>query len=127
MMTHTDVIRVVLADDNSSMRAGLATFFTVYDDLDLVGEASNGQEALDLCAQVQPDVVLMDILMPVVDGIEAIQVIRRRYPAVRVVVLTSTPDDELIEAALKAGAVGCVLKTASIDSLAEALRDAVQP
>jgi NarL family two-component system response regulator LiaR len=123
-MARTGVIRVLVVDDYALMRAGLVTFFTVFDDLELVGEASDGQEAVKLCGQMQPDVVLMDILMPSMNGVEATRVIRQHYPMVNVVVLTSTADDELIEAALEAGAAGYILKTASIDELANSLRKA---
>jgi two-component system, NarL family, response regulator LiaR len=119
-------IRVLVADDYLSMRASLETFFAVYDDLELVGEAKNGREALDLCAQVAPDIVLMDILMPGMDGIVATRLIHERYPLVRIVVLTSAPENALIEDALEAGAVSCVLKTATIDELANSLRKAAQ-
>lgn len=124
-MSRTGIIRVLVVDDYALMRAGLVTFFSVFDNLELVGEASDGQEALDLCAQVQPDVVLMDILMPVMNGIEATRAIRQHYPKVNAVVLTSTTDDDLIEAALEAGAAGYILKTATIDELANSLRKAV--
>ncbi len=122
-----EVIRVLVVDDYPAIRDSLATFFSVFDELELVGEASNGQEAVDVCARVQPDVVLMDILMPEMNGVAATQIICQRFPTVKVVVLTSTPDDELIQAALEAGAAGYLLKTATIDELANTLREAIHP
>ena len=119
-------IRVLVVDDYYSIREGLATLFAIYDDLTLVGEARDGYEALDLCARVYPDVVLMDIFMPGPDGIETTQIIRARYPMVNVLVFTNTTDKAMIEAAVGAGAVGCLLKTAGIDDIADTIRAAAQ-
>lgn len=119
-------IRVLTVDDHYSIREGLATLFAIYDYLTLVGEARNGQEALELCARAHPDVVLMDIIMPVMDGIEATQIIHSRYPMVKVVAFTSAADTATVEAAVEAGAVGCLLKTATVDEIADGLRAAAQ-
>ena len=119
-------IRVLTVDDHESMREGLATLLDTFDDLTLVGEASNGQEALDMCARVHPDVVLMDILMPEMDGIEATQIIHERYPMTNVVAFTSAADTATVEGVVEAGAVGCLLKTATIDEIADGLREAAQ-
>jgi DNA-binding NarL/FixJ family response regulator len=96
----------------------------VNDDLVLVGEASDGAEAVRLCEKYQPDVVLMDLMMPVMDGVTATRIIRERFPAINVIVLTSFKEKELVEGALQAGAVGYLLKTVSADELASAIRAA---
>lgn len=117
-------IRVVIVDDHDMVRKGLAAFLRVKPDLELVGEASNGQEALDVCEQVQPDVVLMDLVMPKMDGATATQVIRERWPHVQVVALTSFQERDLVQEALQAGALSYLLKNVSVDDLAEAIRAA---
>lgn len=121
-MTHP--IRVLVVDDHLVVRRGLATLLLAFDDLELVGEAKNGAEALDLCAAVRPDVVLMDMVMPGMDGAEATAAIRRRYPEVHVLALTSFVEDDLVQRAMSAGAIGYLLKDASAHELAEAIRAA---
>ncbi len=123
-MTLSQPIRVMLVDDHTMVRRGLATFLLVFDDLELVGEAANGDEAIDLCARLLPDVVLMDLAMPVVDGVTATQVIRQRYPMVQVIALTSFKEEELVRNALQAGAIGYLLKDVTADELAQAIRAA---
>ena len=115
-------IRVFIADDHLVVRSGLEAFLMVTDDLELVGEASNGADAVRLCGECRPDVVLMDLKMPGVDGIEATRQILRLYPEVHVVALTSFDDPALVHAALDAGAIGYLLKTVSTAELAAALR-----
>jgi NarL family two-component system response regulator LiaR len=117
-------IRVLIVDDHPMVRRGLATFLKVYDDLELAGEAAGGQEAVGLCAQLQPDVVLMDMAMPEMDGAAATRLIRKQSGAVRVIVLTSFKDEILIQSALQAGAIGYLLKDVSGDELAQAIRAA---
>jgi len=117
-------IKIVIVDDHNVVRSGLGAFLQVFDDFELAGEASNGQEALELCATVQPDVVLMDLVMPVMDGAQATKLIRERFPSIQVIVLTSFKEDELVEGALKAGAIGYLLKNVSADELADAIRSA---
>lgn len=117
-------IRIVIADDHNVVRSGIEAFLQVFDDFELVGQASNGQEAVDICAAVRPDVILMDLLMPVMDGAEATKVIRERFADVQVIVLTSFKEDNLIESAIKAGAIGYLLKNVSADELAAAIRSA---
>jgi NarL family two-component system response regulator LiaR len=95
-----------------------------FDDLKLVGEASNGEEALHLCETVQPDVILMDLVMPVMNGVTATQHIHATYPDVRIVVLTTFKEEELVQGALQAGAMSYLLKNVSIDELAAAIRNA---
>jgi NarL family two-component system response regulator LiaR len=117
-------IRVMLVDDHTMVRRGLATFIKVFDDLELAGEAANGEAAIQLCAQLAPDVVLMDIVMPEMDGVTATRAIRRQFPEIQVVALTSFKDKGLVQDALQAGAIGYLLKDVSADTLAEAIRAA---
>ena len=117
-------IRVLLVDDHAMVRRGLATFLKVFDDLELAGEAASGEDAIQLCAQLLPDVVLMDMVMPEMDGVTATRAIRQQFPEVQVVALTSFKEEELIQHALQAGAIGYLLKDVSADTLAQAIRDA---
>ena len=117
-------IRVMLVDDHTMVRRGLATFLKVFDDLQLVGEAENGEAAIQLCAEVLPDVILMDMALPVIDGATATRAIRQQFPQVQVIVLTSFKEGELIKNALEAGAIGYLLKDVSADELVEAIRAA---
>jgi len=123
-MSGPDPIRVLVVDDHAMLRRGLVTFLLSFDDLELVGEAADGAEALRLCEQVQPDVVLMDLVMPKMDGSTATRAIRRRYPQVQVIALTSFREEELVQAALEAGAIGYLLKNVPAEELAEAIRAA---
>jgi two-component system, NarL family, response regulator LiaR len=117
-------IRVMLVDDNEMVRMGLAVFLETCEDMELVAEADNGDTAITLVKEHQPDVVLMDLIMPVMDGVTATTVIRRHYPQTQVVVLTSSIEHTIIEAALDAGAVGYLRKSATIDEIADAVRSA---
>lgn len=117
-------IRVMLVDDHTMVRRGLATFLMVFDDLELAGEAANGEDAIQLCAQVLPDVVLMDMVMPDMDGVTATRAIRQQFPQVQVIALTSFKDKGLVQDALQAGAIGYLLKDVSADELAQAIRAA---
>jgi NarL family two-component system response regulator LiaR len=117
-------IRVVVADDHALVRSGLETILMLFDDIELVAQAGDGREAVALCEQTLPDVVLMDLVMPGMDGVDATREILRRCPATRVLVLTSFADEALIESALSAGAIGYLMKDISGDQLAEAIRDA---
>ncbi|MEO5886071.1 MAG: response regulator transcription factor, partial [Anaerolineales bacterium] len=102
-------IRVMLVDDHTMVRRGLATFLKVFDDLQLVGEAENGEAAIQICAEVLPDVILMDMALPVMDGATATRAIRQKFPQVQIIVLTSFKEGELIRNALEAGAIGYLL------------------
>ena len=117
-------IRVMLVDDHTMVRRGLATFLKIFDDLQLVGEAENGETAIHLCAEVLPDVILMDMALPVMDGATATRAIRQQFPQVQVIVLTSFKEGELIKNALEAGAIGYLLKDVSADELVGAIRAA---
>ena len=123
-MRESPPIRVMLVDDHAVVRSGLAGFLLVFDDLELVGEASGGEEAARLCEQFRPDVVLMDLVMPGMDGAEATQVIRQRCPDIQVIALTSFEEEELVQRALQAGAIGYLLKNVTADGLADAIRAA---
>lgn len=117
-------IRILLVDDHAMVRRGLATFLMVFDDFQLVGEAESGASALQLCAEVSPDVILMDMVMPNMDGATATQAIRQKYPQIQVLALTSFKEGALIRQALEAGAIGYLLKDVSADELARAIRSA---
>ena len=114
----------MLVDDHTMVRRGLAAFLQVFDDLELVGEAANGDEAVQLCARLLPDVVLMDLAMPDMDGVTATRIIRKRSPSVQVLALTSFTEEQLIQNALQAGAIGYLLKDVTADELAQAIRAA---
>jgi NarL family two-component system response regulator LiaR len=114
----------MIVDDHDMVRKGLATFLKVNADLELVGEARDGREALRMCEQMRPDVVLMDLLMPEMDGTTATREIRERWPKVQVIALTSFQEQELVREVLKAGAIGYLLKNVTVDDLAEAVRGA---
>jgi NarL family two-component system response regulator LiaR len=114
----------MVVDDHAMVRRGLSTFLKVKPDLDLVGEARSGKEALQVCAQVQPDVILMDLLMPEMDGMAATRAIRERWPDVQVIALTSFQERDLVQKALQSGAVSYLLKNVSANDLAEAIRAA---
>ncbi|ONF68615.1 DNA-binding response regulator [Amycolatopsis sp. WAC 04169] len=114
-------VRVLIVDDQALFREALATLLEVQPEIDVVGEAANGEEAVRLCAELRPDVALMDLRMPVLDGIAATARLRAEQPGVRVLALTTFDDDEDVFAALRAGAVGYLLKDVSSTRLVEAL------
>jgi DNA-binding NarL/FixJ family response regulator len=120
------VIRVLIADDHAVIRTGLAQLVSAIEDVQLVGTAENGQEAIELCADSAPDVVLMDLEMPVVDGIQATRQIKADQPEVAVVILTSFSDRDRILRALDAGAAGYLLKDVEPDDLARAIQAAAR-
>ncbi len=117
-------IRVLLVDDHAVVRSGLSFFLSTTDDIEVVGEAADGEQALRLCAKLHPDVVVMDMLMPQMDGFTAIPQIRQRYPDIRVIALTSFLDGEFVQRALQAGASGYLLKDVQARDLADAIRAA---
>ncbi len=115
-------IRLLLVDDQRLMRDGLRTILELEPDMEVVGEARDGQEALDRYAELQPDVVLMDIRMPVMDGVTAIARLHERSPNAKVIILTTFDDDEYVFEGLRAGALGYLLKDVSGDELGNAIR-----
>ncbi len=123
-VTRSEPIRVLIVDDHAVVRSGLATFLQAFEDFELVGEAGDGAEALRLCAQAAPHIVLMDLLMPEMDGITATRAIRQRHPETQVIALTSFQDQDRVQAAIDAGALGYLLKNVSADDLARAIRSA---
>jgi DNA-binding NarL/FixJ family response regulator len=119
-------IRVLLVDDQALFREALHTLLSVQPDIEVVGEGGDGEEALRLVAQHQPDVVLMDLQMPVMDGVAATRRLRTEHPAARVIVLTTFDDDEYVFEGLRAGAIGYLLKDVSAQKLVEAIRSAAR-
>ena len=120
----SDHIRVVIVDDHLMVRRGLATFLKVSKNLELVGEADSGESAIELCADLKPDVVLMDMVMQSMDGAAATRLIRKQSPATQVIALTSFKDDILVKSALQAGAISYLLKGVSASELAHAIQAA---
>lgn len=117
-------IRVMLVDDHGMVRRGLAAFLSIQPDLTLVGEAANGREAITECERTQPDIILMDLVMPEMDGATAIQKIKERWPDIQIIALTSFPEKNLVQQALQAGAISYILKNVSAEDLAKAIRSA---
>lgn len=123
-MNDTACIRVMIVDDHGIVRRGLTAVLRTFPDLNLVGEARNGQEAIELCEELNPDVILMDLVMPELGGVAATRTIHRRWSSVQVVALTSFQEKELVQEALQAGAISYLLKNVSGEDLAEAIRAA---
>jgi two-component system, NarL family, response regulator LiaR len=119
-------IRLLLVDDHVVVRQGLRMVLSLEPDLDIIGEANNGQEALNLVKKLDPQVVLMDLLMPVMDGVSAIRAIKKEYPDIEVVALTSVLEDRLVIDAVEAGAAGYLLKESGPEELIEAIRAAAK-
>lgn len=125
-MDENERIRVMVVDDHAIVRSGLASLLQAFPDMLFVGEAANGTEALARIAELQPQVVLMDMVMPGMDGIEATRRLSQQHPDVRVVMLTSFDDTEQVQAALQAGAIGYLLKNADVMEVLQAIRAAMQ-
>jgi NarL family two-component system response regulator LiaR len=123
-MSEEKSIRVLSVDDHAVVRSGLAAFLMVFDDLLLVGEAEGGAEAIQMCRETAVDVVLMDLMMPEMDGAEATRLIRQECPGVQVIALTSFREEKLVQGALQAGAISYLLKNISANELADAIRAA---
>lgn len=117
-------IKVLLADDQTMIRQGFSYVIGLQSDMQLVGEASDGQEAIDLAAELRPDVILMDIQMPTKSGIEATREIMKRWPETKTVILTTFDDQEYIYQGIRAGAVGYLLKDAEVEQMLDAIRSA---
>jgi two-component system, NarL family, response regulator LiaR len=118
-------IRVMLVDDHNVVRSGLAAFLRAYKEFELVGEARNGLEAIQLCHRLNPDVILMDLVMPEMDGIAATRSILEDCPDIKIIAMTSFEEEELVQGVLSAGAISYLLKNITADELAKAIRDAV--
>ena len=123
-MSNEQKIRVMIVDDHDMVRNGLSILLETCDDLELVSEAASGQEAIEIYQELKPDIILMDLMMPEMDGVEATRRIKSVSKQVQIIVLTSFQDKELVRAALQAGAISYLLKNVSIDELSEAIRAA---
>jgi NarL family two-component system response regulator LiaR len=123
-MTQTESIQVLVVDDHEMVRRGLATFLNSFDDLEMIGEAANGKEALEFCRKLQPDVILLDILMPEMGGIEATRLILEEFPEIKIIAMTSFEEEKVVTEVIRNGAIGFLMKNASIDELADAIRNA---
>lgn len=123
-MVDNDPICVLIVDDHAVVRSGLGAFLMIFDDLESVGEASSGAEAIHLCEKYKPDVILMDLVMPGMDGAATTKSIREQWPNTQVIALTSFKEENLVQSALQAGAIGYLLKNVSADELADAIRAA---
>jgi DNA-binding NarL/FixJ family response regulator len=122
----TNHIKILIADDHAVVRAGLANILRVESDIQVVAEASNGLEAIDLAVKFQPDIILMDIYMPACSGLEAMAVIKEKAPASKIVILTVSENEDDLFRAIKYGAEGYLLKSASITEVSEAVRRTAQ-
>ena len=122
-MSDGNPIRVLIVDDHGMVRRGLSAYLASEADIAVVAEARDGQEAIDVCESEQPDVILMDLIMPELGGVAAIRIINNRWPNIRIVALTSFQEKELVQEALKAGAISYLLKNVSGPDLADAIRD----
>ena len=126
-MTKQDKIRIIIVDDHQVVRQGLEMFLKTYDDLELIGQASGGLDAVQLCTDLQPDVVLMDMVMPDLSGIETMKRVLKLHPEIKIIALTSfTDDSSMVQGALQAGASGYLFKDVGIDELHNAIRSAYQ-
>jgi NarL family two-component system response regulator LiaR len=123
-MSEPNCVRVLIVDDHAVVRSGLSAFLAAFDDLELVGEAANGKDAVRLCDEVHPDVVLMDLMMPDMEGTAAMRAIRQQRPQTQMIALTSFREDELVHEVFMAGAIGYLLKNVTADELADAVRAA---
>jgi len=120
--TMSKAIRVMIVDDHPVVRQGLSTFLNGFDDFEMVAEAVNGEEAIQFCASVNPDVILMDMFLPDTNGVQLTKKIREQNPGVQVVILTSSKDDERVQAALQAGAIGFMHKNVSVHDMVNIIR-----
>ena len=116
------MIKLLIVDDHEMVRLGLTSYFSILKDIEVVGEAENGAEGVKMALNMNPDVILMDLVMDVMDGIEATKVILNEWPEAKILILTSFIDDEKVYPALEAGASGYLLKTSSASDIAEAIR-----
>jgi NarL family two-component system response regulator LiaR len=121
-MDETNKIKVMIVDDHPVVRMGLTTMLYAFDDFDLIAEAGSGPETLARCRENTPDVILMDIVMPGMDGLDTARAVLAQHPNVKIIMLTSFPEADLVEKAMDSGATGYLVKNAPIDALAEAIR-----
>lgn len=122
----SDMIRVLVVDDHAVVRKGLAVSLTTFPDVELVGEADNGQSAITLCLQLKPDVVLMDLIMPIMSGVEAIHVLRQECAEIEIIAISSFDDEELVRSTVEAGAAGYLLKNFTLTELGKAIHAVVE-
>lgn len=123
-MAEQERIRVMLVDDHVVVRSGLADFLLAFEDLELAGEATSGEEALRVCERERPDVVLMDLVMDGMDGPETTRAIREAFPQIQIIALTSFKEEDMVQRAIEAGAIGYLLKNVTAQELADAIRHA---
>lgn len=121
-MSTDNPIKIMIVDDHAMVRSGLRMFLLAFDDLAFAGEASNGNDAVKLAEKIQPDLVLMDLIMPGMDGLHATYELHKNYPAIKIIALTSFSDAQLILDAIEAGVSGCLFKNTSANELANAIR-----
>lgn len=124
-MTESESIRIIIVDDHAVVRSGLGAVLDASEGVELVGEAGDGEEAIEVCETLKPDVVLMDLQMPKMDGVEATKVIRDRWPQIHIIALTSYKEKEYVEGVLKAGATSYLLKNVSAEELVSAIKKVV--
>jgi len=122
-MTEKKIIKVIVADDHPLVRHGIKTVFEAYDDIEVVAEAENGKEAIEICEKYKPDIVIMDMVMPILDGAEATSQLIKKFPDIKVIALTSFNDKDLIKKSLKAGAVSFILKNITGAKLVKTIKD----
>lgn len=125
-MAQLPSIRVMLVDDHALVRQGLSFYLRTFDNIELVGEAATGEDAIRMIGELRPDIILMDILMPGMGGVEAISAIKQRHSAVQIIALTSINEEQTIRAALKAGAISYILKDVNMDELKASIIAAFQ-
>jgi two-component system, NarL family, response regulator LiaR len=123
-MSEQKKIRVMIVDDHAVVRSGLGAFLSAVPDLELVGEAENGEQAVVRSKALKPDIILMDLMMPGMDGVTATRTIKEYNPAIQIIALTSFQEDELVQNAMKAGAIGYLMKNVSVRELEAAIRSA---
>jgi NarL family two-component system response regulator LiaR len=123
-MDNREPITVIIVDDHPIVRHGIATMLLTFDDITVIGEAGNGPDALALCRKSHPDVILMDVMMPGMNGLETTRAVLTRYPQIKILVLTSFPDKDMVQGMLDAGAIGYLLKDTPIDAIGDAIRSA---
>lgn len=122
-MAEKKIIRVVVADDHPLVRHGIKTVFEAYDDIEVVAEAENGKEVIEICEKYKPDIVIMDMVMPILDGAEATSQLINKFPDIKVIALTSFNDKDLIKKSLKAGAISFILKNITGAKLVKTIKD----